>query len=309
MQSPSGRGIDAWPEDAEDLRRTAEILGQITRGIRDNDSGVSLDLLVEQAVRLVPNADGASVTTLSRATFRTVASTSPTVVEVDRLQYEHGSGPCVDAVLEDGIFMTGDVAGEPRWHPFGERIHERFGINSMLDLRLHLLDESDTIAGLDLSSTRPDALTEADVDRARLLATHCALLVTATQGRDQAVDLFEVLQGNRQIGIAVGILMARRNLTRDQALDVLRYATQRSDRTLQDVAAEVADTGAEPDVESPVEPAGAADDPPRGPQRAPVKNRSRKTSACCSADRLDSRAAVSTAKTRRSASPRARTSP
>ncbi len=257
MQIPSGRGIDAWPEDPEDLRRTAEILGQITRDTHDNDSGVSLDLLVEQAVRLVPNAEGASVTTLSRGTFHTVASTSPTVVEVDRLQYEHGSGPCVDAVLEDGIFTTGDVAREPRWHPFGERVHERFGINSMLALRLHLLDGSDTIAGLNLSSTRPDAFTEADVDRARLLATHCALLVTATQASDKAVELFETLQGNRQIGIAVGILMARRNLTRDQAFDILRHATQNSNRTLQDVAAEVADSGADPEVDTAVDSGGA----------------------------------------------------
>jgi ANTAR domain/GAF domain len=257
VQTPTCRGIDAWPEDADDLRRTAEVLGRITRDTHDNDSGVSLDLLVRQAVRLVPSADGASVTTLSRGTFRTVASTSPTVVEVDRLQYEHGSGPCVDAVLEDGIFMTGDVAGEPRWHPFGERVHERFGITSMLALRLHLLDESDTIAGLNLSSTRPDAFTEADVDRARLLATHCALLVTATQTRGTAVDLFEVLRANRQIGIALGVLMARRQLTRDQAFDVLRYVTQNSSRTLQDVAAEVADNGADLDVDRRVDSGGA----------------------------------------------------
>ena len=59
VQTPSCRGIDAWPEDPEDLRRTADILGQITRDTHDNDSGVSLDLLVKQAVRLVPNAEGA----------------------------------------------------------------------------------------------------------------------------------------------------------------------------------------------------------------------------------------------------------
>ena len=41
MLTPSGRGIDAWPEDPEDLRRTAEILGQITRDTHDNDSGVT----------------------------------------------------------------------------------------------------------------------------------------------------------------------------------------------------------------------------------------------------------------------------
>ena len=56
--------------------------------------------------------------------------------------------------------------------------------------------------------------------------------------------------------------MARRNLTRDQAFAILRYATQNSNRTLQDVAAEVADTGADLEVDTPVESGGAG--APRG---------------------------------------------
>jgi ANTAR domain/GAF domain len=246
VMSARRRGIDAWPEDPDDLRRTAEILGQITRDTRDNDSGVSLELLVEQAVRLLPAADWASVTTLRRGHFQTVASSAPTAIGVDLLQYENGSGPCVDAVLEDGIFLTGDVAAEPRWRPFGEQANERFGVNSMLALRLHLLDETDTIAGLNVFSTKVDAFTEADVDRARLLATHCALLVTATQAQQRSESLVAALHSNRQIGIAVGVLMAHRGLTREQAFDVLRYVTQNSDRNLEDVAAEVAETGQPP---------------------------------------------------------------
>lgn len=248
VTTTSRHGIDAWPEDPDDLRRTAEILAQLTRDTRDSDSGVSLDLLVRQAVRLIPTADWVSVTTLSRGHFSTVASSAPTAVDVDLLQYENGSGPCVDAVLEDGIFITGDVAREPRWRPFGEQAQERFGVRSMLALRLHLLDDSGAIAGLNVFSTKADAFTEADVDRARLLATHCALLVTAMQARDKADSLVEALQSNREIGIAVGVLMASRGLTREQAFDVLRYVTQTSDRDLRDVAAEVAQTGADPDV-------------------------------------------------------------
>ena len=246
MTTTTWHGIDAWPEDADDLRRTAEVLGQLTEDTRDNDSDVSLDLLVKHAVRLIPSADWASVTTLTRGQFATVASSAPTAVEVDRLQYENGSGPCVDAVLEGGIFTTGNVAAEPRWRPFGERAQQLFDVRSMLALRLLLLDGSDTIAGLNVFSTRPDAYSEADVSRARLLATHCALLVTATQARDKAANLLTALESNREIGVAVGILMARHRLTRDQAFDVLRHASQNSGRKLADVAAVVAETGADP---------------------------------------------------------------
>ena len=250
MGTPSDPGSRAGTGDGEDLRWTAEVLGQLAREASESDSGVSLDLLAQQGVQLLPTADWASVTTLSRGTFRTVASNAQTAVEVDLLQYEHGSGPCVDAVLEDGIFTSGDMAREPKWHPFGELVHQRFGVNSMLALRLHLFDETDTIAGLNFSSTTPDAFSEADVDRARLLATHCALLVSASTAQEKAASLFKVLQSNREIGVAVGVLMARHQLTRDQAFDVLRHASQNSHRPLRDVAAEVVETGTGPGVRS-----------------------------------------------------------
>ena len=250
MGTQNGPGMQVWPEDTEELGRTAEMLGQLTRGAFDGDRGVTLETLTETAVAMLPTADWASVTTLSRGRFRTIASNAPTAVEVDRLQYEHGTGPCVDAVLEDGIFTSGDVAHEPRWHPFGQRVHEQFGISSMLAVRVHLLNESDTIAGLNFSSTTPDAFSDPDVDRARLLATHCALLVTATEARDKAANLLIALESNREIGVAVGVLMARHHLTRDQAFDVLWHASQNSNRKLRDLAAEVVETGTGPGVDA-----------------------------------------------------------
>ena len=45
------------------------------------------------------------------------------------------------------------------------------------------------------------------MDRAQILATHCALLVTATQAHSKAVNLLKALETNREIGIAIGVLM------------------------------------------------------------------------------------------------------
>lgn len=41
----------------------------------------------------------------------------------------------------------------------------------------------------------------------------------------------------------MGILMTRYRVTRDQAFDLLRITSQRSNRKLRDIAAEVGDTG------------------------------------------------------------------
>jgi AmiR/NasT family two-component response regulator len=51
------------------------------------------------------------------------------------------------------------------------------------------------------------------------------------------------LQSNRDIGAALGVLMARMLVTREQAFDLMRIASQRTNRKLRDIAADVLDTG------------------------------------------------------------------
>jgi hypothetical protein len=74
------------------------------------------------------------------------------------------------------------------------------------------------------------------IERERL-----ADLVTAQQA--QADNLRIALETNRQIGTAMGILMASRKLTSDRAFDLLRRASQHSHRKLHSLALEVIDTG------------------------------------------------------------------
>ena len=51
-----------------------------------------------------------------------------------------------------------------------------------------------------------------------MLATHCSWLVSAMLARDRADNLARALQSNREIGVAMGILMQRHRLTREQAI-------------------------------------------------------------------------------------------
>jgi len=54
------------------------------------------------------------------------------------------------------------------------------------------------------------------------LATHAVALVGAEVSREKAKNLERGLQTNRDIGVAVGILMAQNKITRTQAFDLLR---------------------------------------------------------------------------------------
>jgi hypothetical protein len=67
-------------------------------------------------------------------------------------------------------------------------------------------------------------------------------LVTAHQS--QAENLRIALASNRQIGMALGIVMDSRKLTSDHAFDLLRRVSQHRHRKLHEIALEVIETGA-----------------------------------------------------------------
>jgi AmiR/NasT family two-component response regulator len=76
-----------------------------------------------------------------------------------------------------------------------------------------------------------------------LLATHGAQAASAALNRRRAEDLERGLRTHGRIGMAMGILMARHKVTDKQALDLLRIASQNSNRKVADVAEDVIDTG------------------------------------------------------------------
>jgi len=60
---------------------------------------------------------------------------------------------------------------------------------------------------------------------------------------DKAASLERALASNRRIGMAIGILMARRGLTEEQAFQCLRDESQRRNIKLREVAETVIFTG------------------------------------------------------------------
>jgi signal transduction histidine kinase/DNA-binding response OmpR family regulator/PAS domain-containing protein len=68
-----------------------------------------------------------------------------------------------------------------------------------------------------------------------------------TEAQDLAANLRLALSSNREIGAAIGILMASRRVTADDAFDLLRRASQAQHRKLRDIAAEVTLTGLLPE--------------------------------------------------------------
>jgi hypothetical protein len=77
----------------------------------------------------------------------------------------------------------------------------------------------------------------------RLLVERAVALVQREQLVAKTRNLHRALSSNRDIGAAMGILMARHQLTSDQAFDLLRRTSQHEHRKIVALAAEVIETG------------------------------------------------------------------
>lgn len=203
-------------------------------------------------VELVPGAEYAGLTRAhAQGSLVTLGATAPLVDEVDRVQYELRSGPCVEVLVSDRPVLARDLRTSAEWPDFGRRAAE-LGVLSMLSYRLHLEHDEDAdgmrvLGGMNMYSRRPGAF---DLPRVLpmvpVLAAFCALAIWGGSMAEQAQKLEGALASSRDIGAAQGILMERYKVTRDEAFGLLATVSQRTNRKLRDVAVQLVDTGEVP---------------------------------------------------------------
>jgi GAF domain-containing protein len=203
----------------------------------------ALRTLTRMCLQVVSPADAAGITCVSSTGFESVAATSDLAAQVDQIQFDLGSGPCVDAAVEETIYRTDDLRSDPRWPEFGRRATEETGVRSMLSYRLFFEDDDDLAAALNVYSTKPDAFDDMAQMAGLAASTYGAELITSRRRRTEIAHLERALASNREIGAAIGVLMAQHRVTREQAFDLLRMASQNSHRKLVDIARDVVDTG------------------------------------------------------------------
>jgi AmiR/NasT family two-component response regulator len=68
-------------------------------------------------------------------------------------------------------------------------------------------------------------------------------VVVSSASRRTILSLETALESNRQIGIAVGVIMATHRLTPERSFEMLRLASMNHNRKLRDIAESVVMTG------------------------------------------------------------------
>ena len=203
----------------------------------------ALRLIMELAVRHVPGCVWASITVEDRGSWRTLAASDPIAQAADELQYKLGHGPCLDAAIEDADQFISNVLSETRWPDYTQALATRSPVRSVLGLRLPA-----GRAALNLYAATPNAFDVDSVEIGTVFAAHVSTAVLLFQTRGQADGLRVALDSSRQIGAAIGILMAYHKVTETEAFNLLRVASQHRHIKLRDIALQVVETGALPKV-------------------------------------------------------------
>ena len=213
---------------------------QLVRTLRvpasDPDDLVSR--IVGESVRLVPPARHAGViVTDADKSLRTVFASDVVPRQLDALQMQMGTGPCLTAARKQIVVRMHDIEADTRWPDFRQAA-KSCDVGSMLCVPLYIDDR--LLGTLSLYSHQADAFREGAEPIARLLATVSAVALADSFQRDR---LERALRNRDLIGQAKGILMSRHGVSADAAFEMLRTHSQRTNCKLVVVAEQVVETG------------------------------------------------------------------
>lgn len=237
---------DLDPETAEMMPGVLRTLAAcIGRG-----ESLTPERLVRIASTLVPHSAHVGITlTRSGGRAETLAATDALPADLDRLQRRTGEGPCLTASVSDDAVLSDDLRTEGRWPQFAAQCVAQTGVRSILAVRLALSEEDR--AALNFYATTEDVFDDNDVVVGSMLAPYVALCVEQTLHRRDVRNLQQAVESNREIGIAIGILMNQFKITREEAFDRLRHTSQQLNRKLREIAADLEFTGQLPQLPAP----------------------------------------------------------
>ncbi|MCA1707506.1 MAG: GAF and ANTAR domain-containing protein, partial [Actinobacteria bacterium] len=117
------------------------------------------------------------------------------------------------------------------------RAVEATGVRSMLAFRLFVA--GDTLGSLNLYSRQPGAFTEESLAVGTIFAAHASVAMRAAQTKEDLARLREVVDARELIGEARGILMGRRGLSSEAAMELLCRGAERLRIELRELARRV----------------------------------------------------------------------
>jgi len=181
-----------------------------------------------------------AVTLLREHRAATAACSSVRAEALDENQYAYGDGPCLTAAREHTVVHVPDVATDDRW-PGYTQAAAAAGIGSVLGVPFELNGEAR--AALNIYADQPHAYDRSAIEAIRrevgAASSALRLAVRLAGHRDTEADLAAALESRTTIDPAVGIVMAQNRCTQQQAVEILKSASNHRNIKLRELAAEL----------------------------------------------------------------------
>jgi GAF domain-containing protein len=228
----------------EELQSTSVESAMVFRALADmvyvgDDFARVYQAVVDAAVDLVDGCDHASLMLRVDGRFVTAASSDDVAASIDAFERELGEGPCVDAIRAESVFHDPDLTDGSPWPTLTERVLSQTPVRGMAGFRIRVGEEN--VGALNVFSDRPEVLSRRAVDQGIVLASFLTVTLLAAHERRSADTLRAGLQSNREIGKAMGLLMAFHKVDDQQAFAMLRKTSQDLNIKLVEVARQIVD--------------------------------------------------------------------
>jgi ANTAR domain/GAF domain len=192
--------------------------------------------LCSSAVELVDGCDHASLMLHRNGKAVTVAASDETARVIDEMEQILNEGPCLDAMddTEPDQHMCPDLTTGSKWPRLAARIMAETGVKGMAGFRIR--QEGHKVGALNIFSDTAGALTEHSLEQAIMLTAFASVALAALERGEEASTLRRGLESNREIGKAIGLLMAMHDIDDDQAFQMLAKVSQEMNVKVAEVA-------------------------------------------------------------------------
>ena len=197
------------------------------------------DAVCRSAVEFVDGCDHASLMLRRNGKIHTVGASDEVARGIDELEAALGEGPCLDAIdeSEPDQHICADLTSGSKWPTLAAAILENTQIKGMAGFRIR--QDGQKVGALNVFSDTAGALSGASLDQAIMLTAFASVTLAALDRGEEATTLRRGLESNREIGKAIGLLMAMHDIDDDQAFQMLSKVSQEMNVKLAQVASQV----------------------------------------------------------------------
>ncbi|WP_377850018.1 GAF and ANTAR domain-containing protein [Allokutzneria oryzae] len=229
------RSVLEEQDQREELATSLRELTIVLSSTEDNEE--TLRHVADTLSRMVPQRPTVAVTLRRGGRTVTVPSSDAGEGLAEAIRRGEGRGPCQECLRRGEPVLVRDVASEPQWASYSARMLAQ----QVRSVYVYPLRANGNVVGaLNMYSPVPNGFGAPTRRMVRLAAEYTGVLLGAAiqvaEQRRRVAHLQRALESRAVIDQAIGVIVAQRKCDADTAFEMLRAASQNTNRKLADIA-------------------------------------------------------------------------